>query len=52
MNDDLEIPYPEEHRERDVAALLAILGGEPDPKMVELDCRQDEEFEAQRSHAA
>ncbi|WP_440106800.1 hypothetical protein [Streptosporangium sp. H16] len=47
-----QIVYTDEQRERDLARLREIIGGEPDPEMLQLARRRDAEFAARRSHAA
>ncbi|MER5322341.1 hypothetical protein [Streptosporangium roseum] len=47
-----QITYTDEQRERNLALLREIMGGEPDPAMLEFVRQRDEEFAARRSHAA
>ncbi|MEU4411040.1 hypothetical protein AB0F88_41595 [Streptosporangium sp. NPDC023963] len=47
-----QIVYTDERRERDLARLREIIGGEPDPEMLRLARRRDAEFAARRGHAA
>lgn len=45
------VEYPEEQRAADMATLLEIMGGAPDPKALELALKVDEAFAARRSAA-
>ncbi|MFI6456818.1 hypothetical protein ACIBF6_35325 [Streptosporangium amethystogenes] len=50
--DQEQTTYTDEHRRRDLDLLREIMGGEPDPEMLQLDRQRDQEFTARRSHAA
>lgn len=47
-----QIVYTDEQRDRNLARLREIIGGEPDPEMLQLVRQRGEEFTARRSHAA
>ncbi|MFI6298864.1 hypothetical protein ACIBEJ_45255 [Nonomuraea sp. NPDC050790] len=50
--DEERVPYPEEHRQANLAKLRELMGGEPSAEMLELVRQRDEEFAARRSTAA
>ncbi|MFI6485101.1 hypothetical protein ACIBH1_44825 [Nonomuraea sp. NPDC050663] len=50
LDEDL-VPYPEEHRQANLAKLRELMG-EPSPEMLELVRARDEEFAARRNSAA
>ncbi|MBG0818727.1 hypothetical protein [Planomonospora sp. ID82291] len=46
------MPYSDEQRERTLAQLRELMGGEPPADMLALARQRDEEFARRRSHAA
>ncbi|MFD9947716.1 hypothetical protein ACFWYW_56760 [Nonomuraea sp. NPDC059023] len=46
------VPYTEEQRQANLAALRAVMGGEPPADMLALAAKREAEFAARRSHAA
>jgi hypothetical protein len=47
-----EQPYPDDRRVSALDILRQIMGGEPEPEMLELVSERDKEFADRRAHAA